>query len=94
MNKIEHLIEKYQKNYKEMRLEIPTWEIISDLQSLQEPTEENFTSFAIWVVEDMRTFKDTMEDWKEMQPPFVYCFWEDTQENRNAQVNSLKRPVA
>lgn len=39
-NKIEQLIEKYQKNYKEMRLEIPTGEIIKDLQSLQDTTEE------------------------------------------------------
>jgi hypothetical protein len=38
--KIEQLIEKYQKNYKEMRLEIPTGEIIYDLQSLQDTTEE------------------------------------------------------
>lgn len=36
----EQLIEKYQKNYKEMRLEIPTGEIISDLESLQDTTEE------------------------------------------------------
>lgn len=37
---IEKLIEKYQKNYKEMRLEIPTGEIIKDLQSLQDTTQE------------------------------------------------------
>ena len=37
---IEQLIEKYKKNYKEMRLEIPTGEIIRDLQSLQPTTEE------------------------------------------------------
>jgi len=37
---IEQLIEKYKKNYKEMRLEIPIGEIIQDLQSLQPTTEE------------------------------------------------------
>ena len=47
---IEQLIEKYKKNYKEMRLEIPTGEIIQDLQSLQPTTEER--------VETKKIFKD------------------------------------
>ncbi len=67
--------------------------IISDLKSIQQPTQAEekcrFKSFAIWVVKDKESFEDMFWDYENLQYPFVYCLWEDTQENRDAQVKSL-----
>lgn len=99
MTQTNKLIDETIEKYKKMRSD---WapddydRIIDDLQAIKQSLSESkeveipkFKSFAIWVVKDVDTFKDTFEDYENLQYPFVYCLWEDTQENRDAQVDSL-----
>lgn len=50
------------------------------------------TAFWIWVCDDDEMIDQLIEELEKMKwwKPFIYAFWPDTKENRDAQVEAYK----